>query len=111
MKSQFWVDKRVVLFLFLQDAMECAAESGGLLDLADYCQRQLVFLSTCSSSSSSSEILDTVFDAKLSMQGDSETDLEVSLSFVFLSTYLFGCYSIVRFRLLMRIVKVHREGI
>jgi len=58
--------------LYHSDAMQSAGESGGLLDLCDYCQRQLVFLSTCDGQTDTHNI----YDPKLSMQREDETDVQ-----------------------------------
>ena len=59
--------------------MQSAGESGALLDLCDYCQRQLVFLSTCDQSDT-----DAIYDPKLSIQREDESDIQVFMSYIWL---------------------------
>ncbi|XP_075239982.1 zinc finger MYND domain-containing protein 10-like [Convolutriloba macropyga] len=65
--------------LYHTDAMQSAGESGALLDLCDYCQRQLVFLSTCDQSDT-----DAIYDPKLSIQREDESDIQVFMSYIWL---------------------------
>ena len=58
--------------------MQSAGESGAVLDLADYCQRQLVFLSACEQSET-----DSIYDPKLSIQREDESDLQVGTAYMF----------------------------